>query len=183
MTFVLLDAEHADEPDQRAVVGEDADDVGAAADLAVEAFERVGRPELAPVVGGKAVEGEDVGLGVFEQGGHLAERPFQVGDGFGEPVARLGRRVGVEDRPDQRGQQPVLVLARVAETVPEEVHRAALPGATEHLGDRRLEPGVSIRDRELHPDQPARDQAPEEVGPEHLGLGLADIDREDLAAA
>jgi hypothetical protein len=38
---VLLDAEHAGEPDQRSVVGEDADDVGASADLLVEALERV----------------------------------------------------------------------------------------------------------------------------------------------
>jgi hypothetical protein len=35
----------------------------------------------------------------------------------------------------------------------------------------------------LHPDQAARDQAPEEVGPERFGLGLADVDREDLATA
>src|SRR3954449_7495665 len=32
------------------------------------------------------------------------------------------------------------------------------------------------------PTSPARDQAPEELGPKRLGLGLADIDREDLAA-
>jgi hypothetical protein len=31
--IVLLDAEHPGEPDQRAVVGEDADDVGAPADF------------------------------------------------------------------------------------------------------------------------------------------------------
>jgi len=37
-----LDREHRDEPDQRRVVGEDADDVGAPADLAVEALERIG---------------------------------------------------------------------------------------------------------------------------------------------
>jgi hypothetical protein len=42
MTVVLLDAEHAGEADQAAVVGEDADDVGASADLRVEALERVG---------------------------------------------------------------------------------------------------------------------------------------------
>jgi hypothetical protein len=42
----LLEAEHADEADQAAVVGEDADDVGAPADLAVESLERVGAPEL-----------------------------------------------------------------------------------------------------------------------------------------
>ena len=34
---------------------------------------------------------------------------------------------------------------------------------------------------ELHADQAALDQAAQEVGPERLGLGLADIDREDLA--
>jgi hypothetical protein len=38
---VLLDAEHPGEPDRALVVGEDGDDVGAPADLLVEAFERV----------------------------------------------------------------------------------------------------------------------------------------------
>jgi hypothetical protein len=42
MTVVLLDAEHSGQADQRAVVGEDADDVGATADLLVEALERIG---------------------------------------------------------------------------------------------------------------------------------------------
>ena len=39
---VLLDAEHPCQADQGRVVGEDADHVGAAADLLVEALERVG---------------------------------------------------------------------------------------------------------------------------------------------
>ena len=73
-----------------------------------------------------------------------ALRAFEVGDGLGEPVARLGERAGVEDRPDQRGQQVVLVAACVPEAVPQEVHRAALPGAAEHLRDGRLEPGVGV---------------------------------------
>jgi len=60
-----------------------------------------------------------------------------MGDGFGEPVGRLVEAVGVEDRADQRGQQTVLILARVAEAVPEEVDGAALPGAAQRLGDRR----------------------------------------------
>jgi hypothetical protein len=42
MKVVLLEAEHADESEQGAVVGEDADDVGAPADLLVEALEGVG---------------------------------------------------------------------------------------------------------------------------------------------
>jgi hypothetical protein len=73
MTVVLLDAEHADEPDQRAVVGEDADDVCASADLLVEALERVRAAQLRPVRRWERVEGEDVLLGVFEQPGDLGQ--------------------------------------------------------------------------------------------------------------
>ena len=46
------------EPDEGAVVGEDPDDVGAAADLAVESLERVRGAQLRPVVGREHVEGE-----------------------------------------------------------------------------------------------------------------------------
>ena len=92
-------------------------------------------------------------------------------------------RVGGEDRADQRGQQTVLVLAGVAEAVPEKVDGAALPAAAQDLRDRRLQPGVRVGDGELDADQPAGDEAPEEVGPERLGLGLADINAQDFAAA
>ena len=91
------------------------------------------------------------------------------------------RVLGVEDRPDQRRQQPVLVLARVPEAVAQEVDGAALPAAAEDLRDRRLQPGVRVADRELDAGQAALDEASEELGPERLGLGLADVDREDLA--
>jgi hypothetical protein len=46
---VLFEQQRADEADDGAVVGEDADDVGAPLDLAVEAFDRVGAVELGPV--------------------------------------------------------------------------------------------------------------------------------------
>jgi hypothetical protein len=82
MTVVLFDAEHSGEPDQRAVVGEDADDVGAAADLLVEALERVRGPELAPVRAREAVEGEDVGFGVLEHRRDLAESAVEMRDGL-----------------------------------------------------------------------------------------------------
>src|SRR5690348_18295617 len=55
---VLFEHDAGGESDQGAVVGEDADDVAAAAGLAVDAFERVGRAQLWPVVGGEGVEGE-----------------------------------------------------------------------------------------------------------------------------
>jgi hypothetical protein len=71
MTVVLLDAEHPGEPDEAAVIGEDADDVGAPPNLLVEALERVGRAQLAPVRARERVEGRDVGLGLLEQRGDL----------------------------------------------------------------------------------------------------------------
>ena len=77
----------------------------------------------------------------------------------------------------------MLVLAGVAETVAEEVDGAALPGAPEHLGDRRLQAGVRVGDGQLHADQAARDQAAEELGPERLGLRLADVEADDLPPA
>jgi hypothetical protein len=50
---VLLDHRRSGEANEGAVVGEDVDDVGAAADLAVDPLERVRGSELRPVVGGK----------------------------------------------------------------------------------------------------------------------------------
>jgi hypothetical protein len=41
MTVVWLDAEHPGKTDQAAVVGEDADDLGAPADFFVEALKRI----------------------------------------------------------------------------------------------------------------------------------------------
>jgi hypothetical protein len=41
MTVIGLDRQHRDQPDQAGVIGEDADDVGSAADLAVEALQRI----------------------------------------------------------------------------------------------------------------------------------------------
>ena len=52
--------------------------------------------------------------------------------------------------------------------------------AAEDLRDRGLQPGVRVADGELHADQAAGDEAAEELGPERFGLGLADVDREDL---
>src|SRR5688500_17123542 len=42
---------------------------------------------------------------------------------------------------------------------------------------------MGVADRQLDADQPARDQASEELAPERLGLGGADIEADDLATA
>jgi hypothetical protein len=70
---------------------------------------------------------------------------------------------------------------RAPEAVAQEMHGAALPRASKHLRDRRLEARVSVGDRELHAGQAALDQAAQEARPERLGLGLADVDADDLA--
>ena len=62
--FVVLFSQHgADETDQRFAVGEDADHVGAAADLFVGPFLGVVGPDLAPYGFGEAGERQDVGPG------------------------------------------------------------------------------------------------------------------------
>ena len=71
----------------------------------------------------------------------------------------------------------------MAEAVAQEVHGAALPGRAEDLRDRRLQARVRVGDRELDADQAARDQRAQELAPERLGLGLADVEAEDLAPA
>jgi hypothetical protein len=73
--FVVLLADDArGESDQRAVVGEDPDDVGAPAGLAVDSFERIGGAQLRSVIDGEAVEGEQVLLGLFKERRDLRQR-------------------------------------------------------------------------------------------------------------
>jgi hypothetical protein len=96
---VLFDDDAGGEPDQGAVVGEDADDVGAASDLAVDSFERVGRAQLRLVRDREGVEGEQVVLGFFEQRGDLRQRFAQPFERVADELARLLAGFGVEDRP------------------------------------------------------------------------------------
>jgi hypothetical protein len=71
----LFDQQGAGEPQRGGVVGEDPDDVRAAADLFVEALEWVGRAKLRPVRRREAVESEQVFPGAFEQLSDLGQRP------------------------------------------------------------------------------------------------------------
>jgi len=118
---VLFDHDAGGEPDEGAVVGEDADDVGAAADLAVEPFERVGRAELGAVVGGEGVEGEQVVFCFFEQVVDLRQRRLEPFERLADQLARLAAAVGVEDRADQRGQHRLLLATGVPKRFPQEV--------------------------------------------------------------
>ena len=77
---VLLGQDGADESDRCVAVGEDPDDVGAAADLAVEALVGVVGPDLAPDLFGEGGEGQDVGTRGFEVFGDGLRK---VADGAG----------------------------------------------------------------------------------------------------
>ncbi len=63
----------SDESDDGGVVGKDSDDAGSAFDLAVDALDGVGRPDLGPVLAREAGEREHFGLGLIHQRRDLGE--------------------------------------------------------------------------------------------------------------
>jgi hypothetical protein len=89
---VLFEQDGTDEAGDGGLVGEDADDLGASLDLAVQAFERIGAMQLGAVLGREAHMGEHVALGLVHQGGELRQLgPQLVGDAA--PLDRGGRCV------------------------------------------------------------------------------------------
>jgi hypothetical protein len=126
---------------------------------------------------GKRVEREDVVLGNVEERGDLRVLAFELIDGVAQSAARFFERAGGEQRADERAERVVVVLVDVAAQVAQEVDGAALPGRPD-LGEGRREARVRVGEGELNADQ-----APEEGAPERLGLGLADIEADDLAPA
>ena len=59
--------------DQGVAVGEDADDIGASADLLVEPFLGIVGPDLAPDLLGERGERQQVGSGLLQMVGNLGE--------------------------------------------------------------------------------------------------------------
>src|SRR5688572_19861298 len=76
----LFGQDCADEADDGGAVGEDPDDVGAAADLFVESFLGVVRPDLPPDLAGEGGEGGEVAAGVVEVCGRGGELRLDGGD-------------------------------------------------------------------------------------------------------
>jgi len=69
-----------DEADDRGGVGEDGHDVGASFQFAVEAFDRVVRPDLGPVRVRESGVGEEVGFHSFEQRGDFGCERLELAD-------------------------------------------------------------------------------------------------------
>ena len=79
---VLFEQDRADQADDCLVVAEDTDDLGAALDLAVDPFDRVGRVQLDPMHPGEGNVCEDIGLGLVHDSGELGHLGADlVGDG------------------------------------------------------------------------------------------------------
>ena len=71
----------------------------------------------------------------------------------------------------------------MGERVAQEVDAAALPGRVEDFADGGLQPLVRVGDDELDAAQPATPQLAQELDPERLRLGRADVHAERLAPA
>jgi hypothetical protein len=110
----LLDEQGAGEADRARVVGEDADDVGAPPDFAVDALERVGAAQLAPVLARQRLEREQIGLGVEQQARDLMRHRFEAVDDVGEPFARFVAGFGLKDSADQCGRRRRSLTRRCA---------------------------------------------------------------------
>jgi hypothetical protein len=85
--IVLLEEHRADQAGDAVLVGEDADNIGAALHLLFQPFERIGRVELGAVLLGKGQLGEHVVLGGVHAGAELrpagAELVGDVAPGLG----------------------------------------------------------------------------------------------------
>ena len=135
------------------------------------------------MLGREGVEGEHVLFGLLEHRGDLRQAPFELGDRVAQTLAGLCAIVGGEDRAHDRPERVMLVLADVPAEIPEAVHGAPLPGRAQNLRQRRLQPRVRVADGQLHAGEATRHKAAQELPPERLGLGLADIQTDDLAAS
>src|SRR5262249_11606000 len=161
---VLLEQEGADEADDGVFVGEDADDVGTALDLAIEALEGIGGMQLRAMGGGEGHVGEDVGLGLVHQGSEFGHAgPKLVGDQaplcFGGAGIVLGKGGTDEGRDDTAA-----LLAGMGQDIAHEVDAAALPAGVENprlrggrlLATAALMPSWASEITSLTPRRPRR---------------------------
>lgn len=152
------------------IIWEDADDLGAPLNLAVEALDRVSRVQLGAVLLRESHVGQHVGLGVVHdcrQLRHLG--PDLVGDGAPLYGRGLGRLLG-EGGGDESRDDAAPALAGMRQHVPHEVDAAPLPCRAQHLGHGGLDALMGIGDDELDAAQAAAGQLAQELRPDRLGL-------------
>ena len=125
--IVLFEQQGTDESNNGRFVGEDADNVAASLDLAVEAFEWIGAVDLGTMLGGEAHIGKDIGFGVVHQ-------CCQLGDAWPQLIRHLAplfaRCLGIvlrERGADPGGDDAPLCLAGIGHGIAHEVHAAFSP--------------------------------------------------------
>jgi hypothetical protein len=153
---VLLEQQSADETGDGGFVGEDADDFGAALDLAIEALDRVGRVQLGAVLGREGHVGQDVGLGVVH---YLASfgslgRSWSAMRRHCRLAASASFCANAVPMKAETTRRPLLPAC--ARAFAHEVHAAALPGRGEDLRDGGLDALVRVGDHQLDAAQPRR---------------------------
>ena len=76
----------------------------------------------------------------------------------------------------------MLALGHAGEEVAAEVDPAALMGGPlEAAPDGVHQPGVLVRNDQLHAGEASGAQGPQEATPEHLVFGVADVEAQDLS--
>ena len=101
--IVLLQQQSTNQPGDCGLVGDDADNVAAAFDLAVEAFDGVGGVYLGAVLGWEAHVGQHISLGtVHRVGQRWHPRPGLIGDVA--PLLAGGRGVVLGERGADAGR-------------------------------------------------------------------------------
>ena len=180
---VLLQEDGADQACYRLLVRKDSNEIGASLDLAVEAFEGVGRVELHPVFLGKGHVGQHVGFGLVHQGGELRHLgPDLIGDLAPLGLGRLGAVLGEGGADEGRNDAPALLVG-VGQNVAHEMDPATLPSGVEYPRHRGLDAGMVVRDHQFDPAQAAARQRTQELNPEGLGFRGAGGHAQNLAPA
>ena len=134
------------------------------------------------MLGRERVEGEHVGLGIFEQRGDLRQPPLELLDGVTQPPAGLSPSSAVKI---ERMIAPS-ASCWSRRTWPRRSRRKCTVqrchGAPRTWASAAFRPGAR-RIASSTPTSPRATSDREELAPERLGLRLADVQADDLAAA
>ena len=180
--IALLHEDRADESGDGRFIREDADDIGAALDLAVEALDGVCAVEFGAMLLGEGHVGQHVRLGVIQQYRQLWQlRAHLIGHRAPLLAGCFGRFLREGGGDEGRDDAPA-ALAGMGQGVAHEVDAAPLPSRAQQFGDCRLDPFVGIGDDQLYAAQAPPRQLAQEGGPEGFGLARPDIHAQHFAA-
>ena len=180
-----LDDDAGHQAKQRGLVGEEADDTGAALDLRVERLAHIGGAQAQATRFGEAESGESFRDVLLGPGGEFGRALLVSFDEFGELGFGMGPVFGVEDTADFSGDLLLEILGGdMSLGVLLEVELAALPGAGVEGGAQcGAEADVGVGGDAVGDADAALLEAGEEVAPVDLGFGEGAGDAEDEAFA